>query len=407
MMKKLAHTLVYISLSLSSLLLFDLKPALGPVPATLLRYLRIMAGALSFFTAVLGLLGASLGLFSRAPLALLSGLVAALLSARHILQVTAPHPGFEEAFGPDWSDRPPSKPFPQRRWSWRLPPAPTPRWERNVPFCSLPGSGRQLFCDLWLPPQGRAPSRLAFIYFHGGAWRTLDKDTQTRTFFRHLAAQGHVVMDANYRLYPEVTLLEMLGDTRRAVAWMKANGLSYGVDPERIVVGGGSAGAHLALLNAYTAGHPQLTPEDLRDVDTTVRAAVAYYPPVDLAAYVAYKAYGPFALGPVDIPGRREVLSFLLGGTVEEAPEAYALFSPLSHVRPGCPPTLLLAAECDDIVPVEPVTEMHHRLAAAGVPSILVCFPGSEHGFDLALPRYSPAAQAALYDVQRFLALMA
>jgi acetyl esterase/lipase len=49
---------------------------------------------------------------------------------------------------------------------------------------------------------------------------------------------------------------------------------------------------------------------------------------------------------------------------------------------------------------------LHHKLLASGVPSVYVEFPQTEHGFDLLLPRYAPAAQAALYDVERFLALM-
>ena len=46
------------------------------------------------------------------------------------------------------------------------------------------------------------------------------------------------------------------------------------------------------------------------------------------------------------------------------------------------------------------------HLQAAGVPSVLVEFPNSDHAFDLVLPHISPAAQAATYDVERFLALM-
>ena len=48
--------------------------------------------------------------------------------------------------------------------------------------------------------------------------------------FRHLAAQGHVVMDVSYRLAPEADLLGMVGDVKRSVAWLKANAARYGVD---------------------------------------------------------------------------------------------------------------------------------------------------------------------------------
>ncbi len=52
------------------------------------------------------------------------------------------------------------------------------------------------------------------------------------------------------------------------------------------------------------------------------------------------------------------------------------------------------------------VRRLHQLLRTAGVPSVLVEFPNSDHAFDLVLPRISPAAQAATYDVERFLALM-
>jgi acetyl esterase/lipase len=293
-------------------------------------------------------------------------------------------------------------------------PAPTPRWQRDVVFGTIgpadAGDGatepRQLHCDLWQPPPGTAPSGLAFVYFHGGGWHQYDKDSLTRPFFRHLAAQGHSVMDVAYRLYPETDLSGMVGDGKRAVAWIKANAARYGVDPERIVIAGGSAGGHLALLIAYTPGHPDLTPPDLEKADTAVRAVVALYPVVDLGAYMAYNDYATFKLGPLAFPSPRDVVPDLLGGMPDEVPERYELVSPLSHVGPACPPTLLLQAGHDHVVPVESVRALHRRLVEAGVPAVYVEFPGSEHAFDMALPRLSPAAQAAWTDIDRFLALI-
>jgi acetyl esterase/lipase len=50
---------------------------------------------------------------------------------------------------------------------------------------------------------------------------------------------------------------------------------------------------------------------------------------------------------------------------------------------------------------------LHRKLQEAGVPSVYVEFPRTDHAFDIFLPKVSPAAQAAMYDVDRFLALMA
>ena len=91
-------------------------------------------------------------------------------------------------------------------------------------------------------------------------------------------------MDVAYRLCPEVDIYGMIGDVKRAVAWMKANAARYQVNPERIVLGGGSAGGHLALLAAYAPHHPLLTPPDVQGCDLSVRAVVSYYGPTDLRA---------------------------------------------------------------------------------------------------------------------------
>ena len=72
-MKRVSRTLALISLFSGSLLLGDIKRPFGPIPATFLRYLRLMAGAFSPFTAVLGGVGAILGLWQRRPLIVLAG----------------------------------------------------------------------------------------------------------------------------------------------------------------------------------------------------------------------------------------------------------------------------------------------------------------------------------------------
>ncbi len=91
-------------------------------------------------------------------------------------------------------------------------------------------------------------------------------------------------MDVAYRLCPEVDIYGMIGDVKRAIAWMKANASRYGVNPEKIVLGGGSAGGHLALLAGYTPQHPELTPEDLKSADLSVCGVISYYGPTDLLA---------------------------------------------------------------------------------------------------------------------------
>jgi acetyl esterase/lipase len=430
--KTVARLLAFLSVAVSSLLYVRIGHPINPMRGTL-WILRLLAEAITPFIALSGAVAAALALVARSPMAMLTAMLGTVAAVRDVRRVAAPHPGFARAFGVDWeqSIAPEQQSgMLQRRWSWQLPAAPEPRWQRNVPFWTLPDADRRLLCDLWQPPRDVAPSGLAAVYLHGGAWSLLDKDLGTRRFFRHLAAQGHVVMDVAYRLYPETDMLGMVGDAKRAIAWMKEQGPTYGVNPERVVVAGGSAGGYLALLAAYTPGESALTPDDVGAHDLSVRGVISCYGPTDLRAYYdhtrqdiwghlgqATEAHPPgplirgvfgtsyerLGLGKTGAVGAMEPL---VGGTPETVPDRYALFSPITHVQPGCPPTLLIQGKDDVIAPVSATNLLFEQLVASGVPAVNIVFPHAEHGFDLVFPRWSPAAQAALYYEERFLALM-
>src|SRR5829696_6848731 len=431
-MKTIARLLTFLSVVASSLLYVRIRAPINPLRGSM-WILRLLADAVTPFIALSGTVAAGLALLARSPMAMSTAMLGVLAAVRDVRQVTSPHPGFAQAFGVPWErDIAPEQQtgMLQRRWTWHLGAAPEPRWQRDVPFWTLPGADRHLLCDLWQPPHGVAPSGLAVVYLHGGAWSLLDKDVGTRSFFRHLAAQGHVVMDVAYRLYPETDMLGMVGDAKRAIAWMKAQGSAYGVNPERVVVAGGSAGGYLALLAAYTPRDGALTPEDVGARDLGVRGVISCYGPTDLRAHYVHTrqdiwghlgqateahppgplirgvfgtSYERLGLGKTGAVGAMEPL---VGGTPETVPDRYALFSPITHVQPGCPPTLLIQGKDDVIAPVSATNLLYEQLVASGVPAVNIVFPHAEHGFDLVFPRWSPAAQAALYYEERFLALM-
>jgi acetyl esterase/lipase len=419
-----AYLLSFLCLILNGCLFVRLRPPYSFA----LCVVQVVAVILSTFLVVLGVLGAGLGWLSHAPIAVAAGLLGAAISAIYIALVTVPQPSFDLAFGKDWETRihPSQKSHMlKRRWNLRWPRTGEPRWARDVPFWTIPGAaspedgtGRKLLCDVWQPPEGVPASGLAIVFLHGSAWWILDKDLGTRPLFRHLAAQGHVIMDVAYRLCPEVDIYGMVGDVKRAVAWMKANAARYQVNPERIVLGGGSAGGHLALLAAYTSHDPQLTPPDVQGGDQSVRAVVSYYGPTDLSACYLHLDLSRTVNLPrveVGLPGAADMkksmmdagrMDTLLGGHLYEVPEVYELASPVAHVHAGCPPTLLIQGEPDVIQPVAATREMQRKLVECGVPAVNIIYPLTNHAFDLLLPQISPPAHAALYYLERFLALM-
>ncbi len=432
----LATFLASLNLLLAGLAFYRLRQ-----PTTVPPWMmKVFISGLSPVLFLVGLIATSLGLaLGYVPVIVIGGF-SAILFLIHMINISRPPDpatGFSRAFGEHWGNRiPPERRihFLPRRYVLRLPQRPNPVFHQNIPFYTVPETGRQLLCDIWEPPGDVRPTGLAVIYIHGSAWTVLDKDFGTRPFFRHLAAQGHVIMDIAYRLFPETGFMGMVHDVKHAIAWMKANADAYQVDPDRIVIGGGSAGGHLALLAAYTEQNPQLTPSDLKSVDTSVRGVISLYGQSDLAATYyhtcqhltsrsALAQKGEDGTGGMPAWVRKSMgedfhrlgfdkevepgmLAPMLGGSPDEKPEAYALFSPVNYLHEQCPPTLIIHGLHDILAPAAAMRQLYKGLQEVGVPAVMHLIPQTDHAFDLIVPKISPSAQNAYFDIERFLALM-
>jgi acetyl esterase/lipase len=407
-------------------------------PAAVLWFLKLYTSALSPILVLIGLFGLIVGLATGSEFITLIGIYVTLVFSIHIFRVKQT-PNILAVFNnvsghthPSYSEQ--KNQFLPKRINLKLSLVPNQRLKQDIPFSTIPGTGRQLLCDIWQPPLNVIPSGLAYIYLHGGAWYFLDKDFSTRPFFNHLSSQGHVIMDVAYRLPPETDMMGMVHDVKRAIDWMKENSDRYGIDPDRIIIGGGSAGAHLALLAAYTANDQRFTPKELLANDINVCAVTSIYGQADLEACYYHTNQH---LTAAEIPGKPKKkipakmpqwliksmgkdfhrlgmdkdlekyggLAPLLGGHPDEHSETYAMFSPLTHVHPGCPPTLMIHGEHDLLAPVTAIRFLHAHLMAEKVPSLLHILPQTDHGFDLVLPKISPSAHTAIYDVECFMAL--
>jgi acetyl esterase/lipase len=400
------------------------------------RYLwvpKLAAAAFAPFIAAAALLLALAGGLGGSWWLAVPAALAAMGAAIVVVRLGRVRADLTGALGPDWADRIPV----QRRvrmvgrwWGGRLPTVPEPRLRQNVVFATVPGTDRALLCDVWQPPASVPSSGLAVVYLHGSAWCMLDKDVGTRPLFRHLATQGHVVVDVAHRLYPETDIPGMVADAKRALAWVKHHAADLQVQPDRVVVAGGSSGGHLALLAAYTSDDPTLPPAELVSSDQQVCAVVSLYGQADLAAHYdhtdqakwcrpedpqpdwdappppwARRLFGPDAGRLQLVPASR--LDWLVGGTPSQLPDRYAQLSPLHRVHPGCPPSLLVHGHHDQLAPVAAMRDLQRRLEQVGVPVTGVYLPHTDHAFDLLATTWSPPARVAIHVLERFLAVLA
>jgi acetyl esterase/lipase len=134
----------------------------------------------------------------------------------------------------------------------------------------------------WNAAKNKAPG---VILFHGGSWKggTLD---QFRYACKYLASRGLVAATANYRMLTtdEVKALPAgesnkrtcVTDAKSAIRWMKQHAAELGIDPQRIITGGGSAGGHVSILATTTPGLND--PADPKEFDTSVVAYLLFNP---------------------------------------------------------------------------------------------------------------------------------
>jgi len=223
------------------------------------------------------------------------------------------------------------------------------------------GAGRDLRCDVFLPPEQGA-TRPGILLVHGGGWVQGDR-SQLRGYGIQLARYGFVCVASEYRLSGESVWPAQIHDVKAALRWMRANANRYGIDPARIAVSGNSAGAHLALMLAGLSAGEMDGDGGNPGVASGVAAVVAIYPPTQLR-----------------VTHPQDPIGLLLGGKVEREVEDGA--SPLAYVRPGYPPTMLVHGNADEVVPVEASFAMYHALVTAGAACDLHVFHGEPHAFD-------------------------
>ena len=212
--------------------------------------------------------------------------------------------------------------------------------------------------DVYSPPAGEGHPVL--IFFHGGAWSSYHKGLFVPVAMR-IVPHEMVVVIPDYSLFPGARYEQMATEVAGAIAWTLEHIEDYGGDPERVVVAGHSAGAHLLGLATM----------DSRFLSAQGHSSEELCGLIGLSGVYDVQAEYDFWLAKGSTP---RLITGVFGGE-----EHFGPASPLSHVRAGLPPWLLIHGDHDESVPVEMSIEFAAALREAGAPVALKVYPGAAH----------------------------
>lgn len=163
-----------------------------------------------------------------------------------------------------------------------------------------------------------------------------------------------VAISAEYRIKSlhKTSPVESLKDAKSAIRWVRKNAAELGVDPEKIIAGGGSAGGHLAAA----CGTMTTIEEEVEKggVCSMPNAMVLFNPVLDCS---------PEGFGNDRLIGKWEE------------------FSPLHNINSECPPSIIFLGTEDDIIPVATAENFKKTMADAGIDCKLFLYEGQAHCF--------------------------
>lgn len=246
--------------------------------------------------------------------------------------------------------------------------------ERDVSYL---GPDREEKLDVYLPAASFPRPLPAVLLIHGGGWRLGDKaSARERNIGSILASHGYAVFSINYLLNQghkddqgilhttRVAWPQNFYDCKSAIRFMRKESSRWGIDPARLAVMGGSAGGSFSMLLAATPDVDELNRGGLyRDQSSAVSCIINFYGISDLR-----------------IGQRRRIFA---GATDQETEDNIRLASPLTWIRPGFPPILVVHGSADPTVPVDASRDLVPRLQELSIDYWYVELAGAPHSFHL------------------------
>jgi len=232
----------------------------------------------------------------------------------------------------------------------------------------------ELKLDLYLPRNRTAPVP-TLVFYHGGGWVEGRKESDVFLFLPYVAL-GWAVVNVEYRLGRVSPAPAAVEDCRCALRWVYQRAKVYRFDTEKIVLTGGSAGGHLALITGML---PAGTPFDRQcPTDNSTRWQDGTEPVMKVAAIVNWFGITDVA-ALLDGPDAKHY-AIEWFGSMKDREELARELSPLTCARDGVPPVITIHGDRDNIVPYSQAVRLHASLDRAGVPNRLLTIAGAGHG---------------------------
>jgi len=215
--------------------------------------------------------------------------------------------------------------------------------------------------DIYLPANRSDKTTKSIVLIHGGGWNAGSKNdfaSQIDTLQKRFP--DFAIFNIDYRLATSSTIFPTQeNDVKSAIDFIAANATTYGVNKNEMALLGVSAGAHLALLQAYKYDNVK------------IKAVIDFFGPTDLTAMYnkPWHSMIPY------------LLQMLTGTTPSANPKVYQQSSPAYFVNAQTAPTLILQGGSDQIVNPSQSRLLKEKLEKAGVEHELVIYPRERHGW--------------------------
>lgn len=228
----------------------------------------------------------------------------------------------------------------------------------------------ELKLDIYPPINKKYKLSPVLIYIHGGAWQWGDKNIEDnyKPFINSILENGYTVVAIDYRLVnSSVKFPSPVQDCKDAVRWVYKNAKDYNLDEKNIGLFGISAGAHLALLTAYSDNNDFVGTDYLKTFSSKVNYVVAIAPPVVLDDSINKKDY--------------TYIETFLGNSssTRDFNEKIRESSPINYVKKGIPNTLVIHGKKDTFVPYSQSVDLINKIKSVGAHGEFITIDNGNH----------------------------